>query len=194
MITLSRRIRILMIAVAVIVLGMWLSLLWQMSGDLSQAPILVLNREDQAEAHGSHLVVNSDISKVIPDDHRQMMNPTRIVSFQLTCTHDTQISVLGTGIQLPSPSGWKSGPEEYRYETWRMRTGIPREVCVERPPTPVRWRAYVHYGKQQKGLSLLKANLQEVWKNRNFSNWGGKAWGGGRWEGSYEISSEEFTE
>jgi len=83
--------------------------------------------------------------------------------------------------------------EEYRGEIWRLKSGVAREVCVERPQACI-WRAYVRYGTEMKGASLMKAQLREAWKIRSFSNWTGKAWGGGRWSGAYELFSDEFTE
>jgi hypothetical protein len=66
-----------------------------------------------------------------------------------------------------------------------------RELCVERPEAET-WRVYIRYGKEIRGFSLLKAQLQEAWKIKSFSNWTGKAWGGGRFRGSYELFSEEI--
>jgi hypothetical protein len=100
---------------------------------------------------------------------------------------------LATGVQFRTPSGWKSEAEEYRGEIWRLKAGIPREVCVERSRSET-WRAYVRYGTEMKGPSLLRAQLREAWILRSFSNWTGKPWGGGRWSGSYEVFSEEVTE
>ena len=83
--------------------------------------------------------------------------------------------------------------EESRGEIWRLKSGVTREVCVERPEAAM-WRAYLRYGTEMKGAPLIKAQLREAWLKRSLSNWTGKAWGGGRWSGAHELFSDEFTE
>jgi len=83
--------------------------------------------------------------------------------------------------------------EEYRGEIWRLKSGVAREVCVERPEAAM-WRAYLRYGTEMKGAPLIKAQLREAWLKRSLSNWTGKAWSGGRWSGAHELFSDQFTE
>ncbi len=189
-----RPVRIL--AIVTVGLGIGLGLfLGERGGGHLQSPDLFLSHEDESEeAQHSGIEVDSDAPRVILDDHRPMMDPSNIIHFRLTSRQDTTISVSFTGSQLKTPSGWEPASEEHRLETWRLTAGVPREICVERPPTLGRWRAYVQYSKQLKGFALLKANLEEAWRYRSFTNWNGKSWGGGRWAGSYEIYSREFPE
>ena len=174
-------------------LGMGLGLVWLMSRESPRTPILVLNREGQAEAHAPRQPVTADSSKVVLDDLRRKYDPRKRVEFRVSSTQDSSIFVWATGVQFRTALGWKSEAEEYRGEIWRLKAGIPREVCVERSPSET-WRAFVRYGTEMKGPSLLRAQLREAWILRSFSNWTGKPWGGGRWSGSYEIFSEEVTE
>ena len=193
MITASRRMRIVSTTIGVIGLGMGLGLVWLLSGESQRTPILVLNREGQTGAHAPRQAVTAERSKVVLDDLRRKYDPRNRVEFRVSSTQDTSIFVLATGVQVRTPSGWKTEAEEYRGEIWRLKAGILREVCAERLPSET-WRAYVRYGTEMKGPSLLRAQLREAWVLRSFSNWTGKPWGGGRWSGSYELFSEEVTE
>lgn len=128
---------------------------------------------------------------VVPDDIRLKYDPLTRAAFHLTSTESCAILVCATGVEIRTPSGWKTVLEDYRGEIWRLKPGIPREVCVE-PPSSETWRAYLRYGKEIKGAPLLKIQLQGAWKARSFSNWTGKAWGGGRFRGNYQMISEEI--
>lgn len=83
--------------------------------------------------------------------------------------------------------------EEYRGEIWRLKSGIAREVCVERPEGET-WRAYVRYGTEMKGAQLWEWQIRDTWRDRSFSNWTGQAWGGGRFSGRNELFSTEVSE
>jgi len=185
--------RLLGTAIGVIGLGMGLGLVWLMSGESPRTPMLVLNRGGETEADAIRQAVTAESSKVVLDDLRRKYDPPKRVEFRVCTTQDTSIFVLATGIQFRTASGWKCEAEEYRGEIWRLKAGIPREVCVQRSPSET-WRAYVKYGIEMKGPPLLRAQLREAWILRSFSNWTGKPWGGGRWSGSYELFSEEVTE
>ena len=130
---------------------------------------------------------------VVPDELRQKYSTTKEVAFHVTCSRANSIFVLATGVQILTPSGWRTISEEYRSEIWRLSSRVAREVCVERPDA-ASWRAYLRYGTEMKGVSLIKAQLREAWLTRSFSNWTGKAWGGGRWSGANELLSKEITE
>jgi len=134
--------RFLKSAILVIGLVMGLGLVWLMSGESPRTPVLVLDREGQTDAHVPRQAVTADSSEVVLDDLRRKYDPRTRVEFRASCTQDTSIFVLATGVQVRTPSGWKTEAEEYRGETWRLNAGIPREVCVERSPS-VTWRAYV---------------------------------------------------
>jgi hypothetical protein len=165
--------------------------LLRLSKDPSPSPqLLRLDRGRMADKDRADAVQPTDL---VLDDIRQKFAPTRRVEFQVDTSRDTSVFVLATGVQIRTPSGWQTVSKEYRGEIWRLKSGVAREVCVERPEADV-WRAYVRYGAEMKGASLLGAQLKEAWKIRSFSNWTGKAWGGGRWSGSYELFSDEIAE
>jgi hypothetical protein len=138
--------------------------------------------------------VDAARSNIVYDDLRQKYHdPAYGVQFHVTCTQDTSIFVRETGVQVPTPSGWQTCIEDSRGEIWRLKPGVAREVCVERPQAAM-WRACIRFGTEMKGASLLKAQLREAWLTRSFSNWTGKAWGGGRFSGTYELFSDPITE
>jgi len=132
-------------------------------------------------------------TNIVLDDLRQKYSPERREEFYVGSIQDTAIFILATGVQVRTPAGWQTAYEEYRGEIWRLKSGVAREVCVERPESGV-WRVYVRYGTEMRGPSLVKAQLKDAWISRSFSNWTGKAWGGGRWSGSNELFSDEVTE
>ena len=194
MIAHSRRGRILLTTLAVIIWGAGLGVAWLLGGKPAPQQALALNREGPADAPpGSRPGPTTERRKVVPDELRDKYDARKRVVFHVTSTQDTSIFVLATGVQARTPVGWKTEAEEYRGEIWRLKAGVPREVCVEAPPSYA-WRAYVRYGAGMKGLALLRAQLREAWSLRSLTNWTGKAWGGGRWSGSYELRSEEVQE
>jgi len=162
-----------------------------LSRDRSQAPLPL--RLDRARVHDIGVGGGAPRPNVVPDDLRQKYSPTRRVEFHVACSKDTSIFLLASGVQILTPTGWQMLSEEYRGEIWRLKSGVAREVCVERPEAAM-WRAYLRYGTEMKGVPLIKALLREAWLNRSLSNWTGKAWGGGRWSGANELFSDEFTE
>ena len=95
-------------------------------------------------------------------------SPTRRIEFHVAATHDTSLFVLATGVQVHAPSGWQILSEEHRGEIWRLKSGYLREVCIERPQGET-WRAYLRYGTEMKGVSLVRAQLKEAWSLRSFS-------------------------
>jgi hypothetical protein len=143
--------------------------------------------------HDKSLLANVQTTNVVLDDIRQKYPPTHRAEFHVQTSQNTSVFVLATGVQTYTPTGWHTVSEEYRGEIWRLNPGVAREVCVDRPEADA-WRAYVRYGTEMKGISLLSAQLKEAWKIRSFSNWTGKAWGGGRWSGTYELVSDEIKE
>src|SRR5262249_16135166 len=150
-------------------------------------------RFDPARTLDRGLGVDAGRSNIVYDDLRQKYDPTHRVQFHVTCTQDTSIFVLETGVLVHTPSGWQTFFKDYRGEIWGLKAGMAREVCVERPQAEM-WRAYIRYGMEMRGTSLLKAQLREAWLTRSFSNWTGKGWGGGRWSGTHELSSDPITE
>ena len=167
--------------------GTWLR---QSKQQRTAGPLLRIRPELLA---GGDLPGSALLTNIVLDDLRQKYVPARRVAFLVNSVRDTSVFVLATGVQVHTPAGWHSIYEENRGEIWRLKSGIPREVCVERPEGEA-WRAYVRYGTEMKGASLLSVQLREAWNDRSFSNWTGKAWGGGRWSGACETFSEEFTE
>jgi len=159
-----------------------------LSKDRSHAPPPL--RIDPARMYG--LGGGAPQRNVVSDDLRQKYSPTRRVEFHVACSKDTSIFLLASGVQILTPTGWQMLSEEYRGEIWRLKSGVAREVCVERPEAAI-WRAYLRYGTEMKGVPLIKAQLREAWLSRSDSNWTGKAWGGGRWTGANELFSDEFT-
>jgi hypothetical protein len=188
--TFSRRSWIVSGSVAL--MGLAIGVPWRLlSRDRSQAgPPL---RIDRARISDGSRGVGAPRPTVVPDDLRQKYSPTRRVELHVACSKGTSIFLLATGVQVPTPSGWQMVSEEYRGEIWRLKPGVAREVCVERPEAG-RWRAYIRYGTEMKGLPLITAQLREAWLSRSLSNWTGKAWGGGRWSGTYELFSDEIIE
>jgi len=160
-------------------------------GDRPQAPPPL--RIDRARMYDGGLRGGAPRPNVVPDDLRQKYSPTRRVEFHVASSKDTSIFLLATGVQILTPSGWQMLSEEYRGEIWRLKSGVAREVCVERPEAAT-WRAFLRYGAEMKGVPLIKAQSREAWLNRSLSNWTGKAWGGGRWSGANELFSDEITE
>jgi hypothetical protein len=147
---------------------------------------------DLAKSLGGGTSVSAPPPNVVLDDLRQKYDPKRRMVFQVVASQTTSVFALATGVQVRGSSGWRTVYEEYRGEIWRLKPGMAREVCVERPEGE-NWRAYVRYGNEMKGVSLLRAQLKEAWKIRSFTNWTGRAWGGGRWGGRYELFSEEVS-
>ncbi len=188
--TFSRRIWIVSGSVALVGLAIGVSFVL-LSRDGSQVPQPF--RIDRARMHDAGLGGAAPRPNVVPDDLRQKYSPTRRVEFHVACSHDTSIFLLASGVQILTPTGWQMLSEEYRGEIWRLKSGVAREVCVERPEAAM-WRAYLRYGTEMKGVPLIKAQMREAWLNRSLSNWTGKAWGGGRWSGANELFSDEFTE
>jgi len=131
-------------------------------------------------------------TNVVLDDLRQKYSSTRRVEFHVTCSKDTSIFLLASGVQILTPTGWQVLAEEYRGEIWRLKFGVVREVCVERPEAAT-WRAFLRYGTEMKGVPLIKAQLREARLSRSLSNWTGKAWGGGRWSGAHELFSKQIA-
>ena len=132
-------------------------------------------------------------TNVVLDDLRQKYTQAQRVSFHVASSRDTSIFVLATGVQVHTAAGWQNFSEEYRGEIWRLKSGVEREVCVERPQEEM-WRAYIRYGTELKDASLWSAQLKEAWITRSFSNWTGRAWGGGRWSGADELFSATTME
>ena len=190
--TSTRRKWITRTSVAVVGLGFGAGLFWLFSSYSQTQVPLHISRAGDVNGYESLPVIAAEPNRVVPDDLRQKYAPPGRAEFHVTCSQDTSIFVLATGVQIEGTSGWKIWAEDYRGEIWRLKTGIPREVCVERPASET-WRAYIRYGTEMKGPSLLRAQLREAWSLRSFSNWTGKAWGGGRWSGVYELFSEEAT-
>jgi len=177
------------VALVSLVIGIAFLLL---SKDRSQAPPPL--RIDRARMYDGGLGGGAPRPNVVSDDLRQKYSPTRRVEFHVACSKDTSIFLLASGVQILTPTGWQVLSEEYRGQIWRLKSGVAREVCVERPPEAATWRAYLRYGTEMRGVPLIKAQLREAWLNRSLSNWTGKAWGGGRWSGANELFSDEFTE
>ena len=188
--TFSRRNWIVSESVALVSLAIGIAFLL-LSKDRSQAPPPL--RIDRARMYDGGLGGGAPRPNVVSDDLRQEYSPTRRVEFHVACSKDTSIFLLASGVQILTPTGWQMLSEEYRGEIWRLKSGVAREVCVERPEAAM-WRAYVRYGTELKGVPLIKARLREAWLNRSLSNWTGKAWGGGRWSGANELFSDEITE
>jgi hypothetical protein len=180
-------------SIAAIGLGIGAGLWWLASDEPQRNDSLHINRAGKTATHDFPRGIIAQLDNVVPDDLRRKYDPLSRGEFHLASSQDTSIFVLATGVQIRTPSGWKMATEEYRGEIWRLKPGIPREVCIERPHTET-WRAYIRYGTEMKGSPLLKAKLREAWTIRSFSNWTGKAWGGGRYSGSYELVSEEIKE
>jgi hypothetical protein len=155
-----------------------------------QSPAPPMLRMDLAGSLSGGTSVGAQSTNVVLDDLRQKYDPKRRVVFHVTASQTTSVFVLATGVQVSGPAGWERVYEEYRGEIWRLKPDVEREVCVERPEGEI-WRAYVRYGVEMKGVSLLRAQLKEAWKIRSVTNWTGRAWGGGRWSGRYELFSEE---
>ena len=164
--------------------------LWLSAGQ-SKAPEVL--RFAPVRASDGRLGVDAARSNIVYDDLRQKYDSAHRAQFHVTCTKDTSIFVLETGVQVHTPSGWQTFFDDYRGEIWRLKSGMAREVCVERPQAEM-WRAYIRYGTEMRGTSLFKAQLREAWLTRSLSNWNGKAWGGGRWGGTYELFSDPITE
>ena len=169
------------IVVVALVVGILLVLLYS-HGPQALQPL----RIDRVATNTGDSALVAGRTNVIPDDVRQMYSPTRRVEFVVSSTNDTSIFVLATGVQMLTESGWQVVSEERRGEIWRLKTGVAREVCVERPEAET-WRMYLRYGTEMKGAPWISAELREAWLNHSPSNWNGKAWGGGRWSGAYEI-------
>jgi hypothetical protein len=188
--TISRRRRILGGSVAGISLLLGISLVPLSDNPPAPLPPLRIERAGAASASSAAPALGTNL---VADDLRQKYSPTHRVEFHVTCDQNTSIFLLATGVQVHTPSGWQVAAEEYRGEIWRLRPGIVREVCVERPDGG-NWRAYLRYGTEMKGSPVLRAQIADAWLNRSFSNWKGKAWGGGRWSGSYELLSPPITD
>lgn len=193
MITSGPDIRSVVVSMGMTIVVTGLGLMWLLGGEPAAKPTLVLDRDGPTAAHAAWRAGSDERVQSVPDELRRKYDPRRRVEFRLSCTQDTSIFVLATGVQVATASGWKTELEEYRAEIWRLQAGDAREVCVERAPSET-WRAYVRYGTEMTGLPLLRAKLREAWILRSFSNWNGKPWGGGRWSGSYELFSEEVAE
>ena len=129
----------------------------------------------------------------VPDGLRMKYAPARRAEFHLVSAEDTSIFVLATGVQELTSSGWRTESEDTRNEIWRLKAGRPVEVCVERPGSGT-WRAFVRYGFEMRGTTLLKAQVREAWILRSVSNWNGRAWGGGHFEGRVDLFSAEVAE
>jgi len=184
--------RFVCLAVA-ICLGIATALAWFLRGEPTKSDLLRISLVRSGTPSDSLGGTASKRENVVPDTLSRKFDPLQRADFRLVTREDAAISMRASGVQVDTPSGWKTTAEEYRSEVWRLKSGIPREVCVERP-LATRWRAYVRYGTEMKGAALLKAQLREAWKIKSFSNWAGKAWGGGRYSGSYELFSEVVQE
>lgn len=170
------------------------ALLW---ASLAQSPTpnpLRIDRQ-KLEADGSGVAPPS--TNVISDFYDRKYSPAQRAKFHVTASQPMAIGVFATGVQIRTDSGWEPFSEEPRNETWRLRSGLAREMFVERPQraTGLPWRAYVRYGTEMKGPQLWKWQLREAWQIRSFSNWTGQAWGGGRFKNEgKELFTEEFSE
>jgi hypothetical protein len=173
--------------VGLVACAVWLCL---SNGESPARPVL---RMDRAGSFGGGAAVGAQSTNVVLDDLRHKYHPERRVVFHVITSEPSSVFVPATGVQVRGTSGWQTVYEEYRGDVCRLKPGMAREVCVERPEAEV-WRAYVRYGTEMKGASLLSAQLKEAWKIRSFTNWTGRAWGGGRWSGVYELLSEEVTD
>jgi hypothetical protein len=134
----------------------------------------------------------------VPDGLRQMYPDPR-GWFHLESRRGASIAVLATGVQILTDSGWETQPTslDHRGEIWRLRSGIPREFCVEHPHWGRwggTWRAYVRYAGEMKGPRLWYWQLRGAWADRSFTNWTGKAWGGGRFAGDHQLVSETIDD
>lgn len=186
-----RRFRSTAFGILVLGGGLWLVLLWNL--EPARAPELVLSRAGPAGTTNAAGPEPGHGSGTVPDDLRRKHDPRVRVSFWLSCTQDVAIFVSATGVQVPTGYAWRTEMEDLRGSIWRLKAGIPQEVCVPRPESPA-WRTFIRCGVEMKGWRLLKAQLREAWILRSFSQWSGKAWGGGRWSGEYEILSPEILE
>src|SRR5262245_60580697 len=115
----------------------------RLSSDKSQTAQIL--RLDRASVSNNNSAVAASPTNLVPDDIRQKCDPMRRVEFHVACSRNTSIFVLATGVQVRTSSGWRTFSEEYRGEIWRLKLGLAREVCVERPPGGT-WRAYIRYG------------------------------------------------
>src|SRR5207244_12180453 len=122
-----------------------------LSRDRSEAPQPL--RIDRARMHEGGLGGGAPRTNVIPDDLRQKYSPTRRVEFHVACSKDTSIFLLASGVQILTPTGWQMLSEEYRGEIWRLKSGVAREVCVERLVAAM-WRALLRSGMGVKGVRL----------------------------------------
>lgn len=162
------------------------------SDEQSQTPKTL--RIDRQKSGNTGSGVAALATNVVADFYRLKYSPS--AEFRVTSSQPIAIFVLATGVQIRTDSGWQVFSEEPRNDIWRLNAGIAREMFVERPPKETQqvWRAYVRYSSEMEGTPLLKAQLQEAWKIRSFTNWTGQAWGGGRFAGRNELFSEEFSE
>src|SRR5678816_966811 len=162
MIIFSRRIRSASKLICLVGLGIVLGVLCLPGSGTQTAQILTMNRADQSAAYSTTAQgPTTAASTVVLDALRLSFDPRKRVEFLVTGTRNTSIFVLATGVQVRTPSGWKTEAEQSRGEIWRLKAGVSREVCVDRP-TSETWRAYVRYGTEMKGLSLLRAQLRAV--------------------------------
>jgi len=160
-----------------------------------EAPEMTL-RIDRQKIGNAGSGVATLAANVVADFFKLKYLPAQRAEFHVTSSQPIAIFVLATGVQIRTDSGWEAFSEEPRNEIWRLKPGIAREMCVERPQkeTDQIWRSYIRYGTEMQGPPLVKAQLREAWKTRSFSNWSGQAWGGGRFSGANELFSEEFSE
>lgn len=175
--------------VAAMVVGLGVALPGLQGGGSGAQPTLRMEPGVRPGARDSSDGVAGD-GGVVPDNLRRKFDPRTRTGFRVTSPRDASIFVLATGVKVLRPTGWKVLAEEQRGEIWRLKSGVPREVCVEQPPDET-WKAYVRYGTEIEGLPLLRSQLREAWTIRSLSNWTGKAWGGGRFRGEHELASEE---
>src|SRR5215472_3484698 len=169
--TFSLRKRITNGSIAVLGLATLAALIWLASNHPQRPQVL---RMERSRTNDDRPGAAAPRTRIIPDDLRQKYASTRRAEFDIASSQDTSIFVLATGVQVHTPSGWQMLSEDYRGEIWRLKSGVAREVCVEQPEGQT-WRAYIRFGTEMKGTSLLKAQIKEAWNIRSFSNWTGRA-------------------
>ena len=125
----------------------------------------------------------------VSDDLFLKFDPRSRRAFHVTATRDCSIFVWESGVEILTSAGWKPAQKEYRGNIWRLTSGVPYEVCVERPES-TDWRAYIHYAPELRGIDRLKRQVHVAWRSQSFSNWTGKAWGGGFFDGSNYLTGE----
>src|SRR5947207_14135623 len=105
--------RFVCLAVA-ICLGIATALAWFLRGEPTKSNLLRISFMRSGTPSDSLGGTASKRENVVPDTLSRKFDPLQRADFRLVTREDAAISMRASGVQVATPSGWKTAAEEYR--------------------------------------------------------------------------------